>query len=420
MTNITTLSNGVTLLLEPVDSVRSASIGIWANVGSRHETAAQNGICHCLEHMVFKGTTRYSATRLAALTDSVGGQFNAYTTKDATAYYARVLHNHLATAQDILTDMVFHANLRDKDLSLERSVILEEIDMYEDSPEDLVGETLLQAVFPGQALGRPILGSPETLQTLTGKDLQTMRDQAYRGSNLIAAIVGQYNDTDIKNFADVLSTIPASEAVQTQKASYISAVIATDKPLEQNHLCLTFPCLPAGHGRRYIKHLLCGILGGGWSSRLYQALRETHGLCYNVYCNTTSFIDTGLLSVYTALGHDTEDKALRMIGEILASLAHDGPTQDELDRHRESVKASVVIGLESTGSRISHAVHSMKVLGHVATTDEIITGYDAVTVEQIRQLAAETLRQPSFSAVGQVKHTDAYRNLIEKALCLSC
>jgi len=288
------LGNGVILLLEPVDSVRSVAAGLWIGAGSRHESEARNGISHCLEHMAFKGTEKRAAAEIAAQTDAIGGQFNAYTTKESTAFYARVLDNHLPEALDLLTDMVFHAKLDDSDLDTERGVIFEEIGMYEDTPEDLVGERLLEAVYPGQALGRPILGRADSLASFTGANLRVYRDDYFRAPQMIAALAGKFTDSDARLFADLLAAVPAGKPVAGEPAAYRPAFVTADKPLEQNHLCLALPGLATGDERRYAMQLLCGILGGGASSRLYQKLREEHGLCYAVHGYTVTFADTGL------------------------------------------------------------------------------------------------------------------------------
>jgi predicted Zn-dependent peptidase len=323
-----------------------------------------------------------------------------------------VLDSHLADALDILCDMAFNAKFDDGDLDNERNVIAEEIGMYEDSPEDLVGEKLLEAIYPGQALGAPILGSHTTLRSFTGAALRAYRDRFFRPPQLTAALAGKYSDGDAALFERLLTAIPAGNAVKRWDAAYTPTFTVCDKPLEQNHLCLALPGLPAGDGRRYVMQLLCGILGGGASSRLNQKLREEHGLCYAVQSQTATFADTGLLCVYTALSRDTEAKALAMICETLTALACDGPTPIELDRHREQVKANVIMGLESTNARMAHAARSMQVLGYVPSPDELIAGYDAVTAAQVQVLAQELLHDPSFSALGQVQDIDEYRKLI--------
>jgi len=416
MTEIKTLSNGATLLLEHLDHVHSVAVGITLGVGSRHENAAHCGISHCLEHMVFKGTPNYTTAQLAAIMDELGGQFNAFTTKEATTYYAKMLGSHLDRGLNILLDMTFNALLKEEDLVPERAVIIEEIGMYEDSPEDLVGERLFEAIYPNQALGRPILGTNETLHNMTADDLRQFRDKYYRSPQLVVSVAGSFTQAHVDTITKALEALPVGQAVAAEAVNYMPAFITTQKPLEQNHLCLTLPGLRAGDEQRFIKNLMVSILGGGTSSRLYQTLREEHGLCYNVYANSVSFKDAGLIDVITACNKDTEQKALMLACDILTDLADKGPKQDELDRHREQLKANVLMGLESTSARMSYAARSYMTDNRVLTPDEIIAGYDAVTTAQVCDLMRDCLHSPSFSAVGKTADADEYRELIEKSL----
>ena len=418
MTQIQTLESGATLLLERITHVDSCAVGIWFNVGSRHESEAQYGICHYLEHMVFKGTQKRSSAEIASITDTIGGRFNAYTTKETTAYFAHVMSSNLIIAADILTDMVFNAKLDKSDLELERGVILEEISMYEDSPENLVDDKLFRKMYPNQALGHSILGDKTTLDNLTSKDLRKMRDDFYVPQNAIIAIVGNYKDSDVQKVIKMFDDLPVGQKPVKKKAEYLSAFVTLERPLEQNHWYLAMESLPSGHANRFAKHLMTGILGGGWSSRLYQSLRDTHGLCYSVYAHTSPFSDTGILGVYTATNSETEEKSIQTACEILTAMASQGPTQDELDRHREQIKSNVILGLESTNSRMNHAVRSFRAHGRVLSTEEIVASYDAVTCSQVRDLMAETLTSPSFSSVGKVQCADFYQNLVGKFINL--
>ncbi len=410
------LGNGVTLLLEPIDNVLSAAVGLWAGVGSRHELPEQSGISHCLEHMVFKGTPTRSAADIAQLTDAVGGQFNAFTTKECTAFYARVLTSHLPLAIDVLTDMVFHANCHEDDLQNERRVILEEIGMYEDTPEDLVAEQLFARVYPEQSVGLPILGTPESLGNMTGAALRAFRDRYYRAPQLLATLAGRYTDADVARLTQQLEQLPTGQAVSHAPAVYTPAFVGAEKAQEQNHLCLALPGLSWNDERRHALQLLCGMLGGGASSRLYQLLREQKGLCYAVHSYTVSHADTGLLCLYTALGRETEFEALTLLCQVLCQMAEHGPTADELDRCREQLKANVIMSMESTGARASHAARSMLAHGHVPTPELIAAQYDAVTLSDVRALAQHVVQQPSFSAVGQIGAMERYETIIRQFL----
>ena len=407
------LRNGVRLLCEAMPSVRSAAVGLWMGSGSRHEPADLSGVSHALEHMVFKGTRTRSAARLAEEMDAIGGQVNAFTTKELTAFYARALDSHLDTAIDLLGDIFFQPRLAQEDWQTERGVILEEIGMYEDSPEDLVGEELFGAVYSASPLGRPILGKPETLKGITAERMASYMAERYCPQNLVVSLAGRYTDSDRAHLVALLEAMPARSAPDAEPGHYQPAVTTKQKPIEQNHLCLGFPALPAGHPERYALQVLNGILGAGMSSRLFQTVREQKGLCYAIYSFTAAHADTGVLGVYTALGKETEAQALELTLNVIRELTEKGPAEAELDRVREQIKANVMMGLESTSARMHHLGQMELLTGRASTPDEIIEAYDEVTVEKVWDLARRVfdLKQISLSAVGDVEDTDYSKQL---------
>lgn len=406
-----TLPNGVRILTEQIPSVRSAALGIWVGTGSRHEKAAEGGAAHFIEHMVFKGTAGRSAIQIAQEMDAVGGQINAYTTKESTCFYARTLDSHLEQAVDILCDMVFHSRFDQRDVELERGVILEEIDMYEDTPEDLCSERLFAAVYKGTPLARPILGRPATLEKMTGAFLREYQQRHYRGENLVVALAGSFSPRVVEELKGRFAHLERGEPEQVRPVTYRPAITVKKKAIEQNHLTLAFPGLPYGSPQKYTLQLLSSILGGGMSSRLFQEVRERQGLCYSVYSYGAGHAETGLFAIYTALGRDTEGQALDTICRVVREFAEHGPRPEELDRAREQSKANVLMGLESTQSRMSHMGRSELLNGQVPDPDGIIAGYDAVTREDVRQLAEEIFdfSQVSLSAVGRVGRPEEYQ-----------
>ena len=411
MIELTTLNNGVRILTEPMPGMRSASLGIWVGAGSRHETAAENGAAHYIEHMVFKGTETRSAADIAQEMDAIGGQVNAYTTKENTCFYVRALDTHLAQAADVLCDMFFHSAFRQEDVDTERGVILEEIGMYADNPEDLCSERLAAAIYKGSPLARPILGKPSTLEKMTGETLRAWRDTHYRPDNTVVALAGSFSDAVVEDLKARFSAMAPVPAVKTKRAAYRSAFTLKKKAIEQNHITLAFPGLPYGHDKRFALQLLSFILGGGMSSRLWQEVREKQGLCYSVYSYGAGHEDTGLFGIYTALGRETEHQALQSIRSVIDALVQDGVTEQELSRAREQSKASVLMGLESTQSRMSHLGRSTVLSGRVLTPDEIIAAYDAVTREDVLELARTIFdyTQAGLSAVGRVENEAYYR-----------
>ena len=410
-----TLQNGVRILTEPMAGVRSASLGIWVGAGSRHESAAENGAAHFIEHMVFKGTETRSAAQIAQEMDAIGGQVNAYTTKESTCFYVRALDTHLAQAIDILCDMFFHSAFRQEDVDTERGVILEEIGMYADNPEDLCSERLAAAVYKGSSLARPILGKPATLNTMTGESLRAWKDAHYRPDQVVVALAGSFSAAvveDLKARFGAMTPVPKSKH---KAAVFQSAFTLKKKAIEQNHLTLAFPGFPYGHEKRFALQLLSFVLGGGMSSRLWQEVREKRGLCYSIYSYGAGHEDTGLFGIYTALGRETEAQALEAIKTVVTGLVQDGISEDELSRAREQSKASVLMGLESTQSRMSHMGRSALLTGPVLTPDEIIAAYDSVTCEDVLNLA-RTMFDPqnmALSAVGRVGSEEEYRALLK-------
>ena len=405
-----TLPNGARLLTQELPQAQSAALGFFVGVGSRHETASENGAAHFIEHMLFKGTGRRSAAQLARDMDAVGGQVNAYTTKEHTCFYARTLGRHLDRGLDILADMLFHSRFDQGDVELERGVILEEIDMYEDTPEDLVAERLSAAVYKGTALARPILGRQSTLKKMTGPWLADWQKQHYHAGNMVASLAGNFSQEQVRALTDLLSSLEPGPASQITPVSYHPAVTVKKKAIEQNHLILAFPAPSFLDERRQQVALLNALLGGGCSSRLFQQLREQRGLCYTVYSYVADHADTGLLGIYVGLNQEQERAALDLARAVVSDLADHGPSQEEVDRVREQAKANLLMGAESVQARMSHLGGSALLYGKVREEEELVELYDAVTREQLRDLAGELfcMDQASLSAVGRVGSVQDY------------
>ena len=424
-----TLSNGARLLTEYIPGARSAALGFFVGAGSRHERATENGAAHFIEHLSFKGTDRRSAADLAREIDAIGGQVNAYTTKESTCYYARCLDRHLDRASDLLCDMLFHSRFAQEDVELERSVILEEIGMYEDAPEDLCADRLSMAVYKGRPLGRPILGRSSTLNEMTGESLRQWQAEHYCPGSIVVALAGRFEERHITALRERLAALPASTPRRMRDAVYHPAVTVRRKAIEQNHLILAYPGLSYRDDQRYALLLLNSILGGGCSSRLFQELREKRGLCYTVYSYVADHADTGLLGIYTATGSEQEAQALDAVRNIVSDLAEHGPTQEELDRAREQAQAGLLMGLESVQSRMSHLGASGLLMGlesvqsrmshlgasgllygRVREVDELLECYEQVTRQELRQLAQHLFRPQgaSLSAVGRVRAAEEY------------
>ena len=409
-----TLPNGVRILTERVPDIRSATLGIWAATGSRHEAAAENGAAHFIEHMVFKGTSTQSAAEIAQRMDAIGGQVNAFTTKECTCFYARALDSHLSEALDILCSMFFDARFSQEDVETERGVILEEIGMYQDTPDDLCSERLAAAVYKGTPLARPILGTPATLKKMTGPWLKDYMKAHYTPEHIVVSLSGSFSPELVGEIKDRFSEMSPGAHQKEKGAAYQQAFTRKKKAIEQNHLIVAFPSIPLQSPDRFGMQLLSSMLGGGMSSRLFQEVREKRGLCYSVYTYGAGHEDTGLFAIYTALNREMEGEALRTIVETVRDFTERGADQGELDRAREQSKANVLMGLESTTARMNHLARSELYQDKILTPDEIIAAYDAVTLEDIRRLAAETFdwSQVSLSAVGRVAEEEAYREAL--------
>lgn len=408
------LRNGVRVVAERIDHVRSAAIGVWIGNGSRFESAEQNGISHFIEHMIFKGTEKRTARHIASMMDAMGGQSNAFTTKDCTCYYMKVLDTHLHTAAELLADMFLCSSFANEDIELERGVVLEEIDMYEDTPEDVATEKLFEACYEGTALGRPILGTEETLARMDSKALHDYVRKNYHPEDTVVALSGSFSDADLDYICELFGEMQGSGRNQIEPAHYQPRVVIRSKEIEQNHLCLGFPGLPLLDDKRYAYQLMNAIIGGGMSSRLFQTVRERNGMCYSIYSFPSSHVDTGMFSIYVGLGQEDEAKAAKLICNVLRDFCAEGPTREELSRCREQLKSNLLMGLESTNARMHHLGRYELFTDHVISSDELVAAYDAVTADQVRALANEVFRfdQASICAVGNTGDEAYYRSLI--------
>jgi len=409
MHEIIKLPNGVRIICEKISYVRSAAVGIFVDVGSRDEAPSVNGSAHFIEHMLFKRTSKHSAAELAFEMDAIGGQINAYTTRESTCFYARVLDTHLNTAINLLSEMFFDCAFDEAETDSERGVILEEIGMYEDTPDDACYEKLMSGCYKG-ALGRPVLGKPITLAKMSGASLKEFKESHYTAGNIVISLCGNYEDSHLELIKDCFSGMEKSRHKDARPAEYGAHISVRRKKTEQNQFCLAFPSSSVASDDRFALGLLTTVLGGGVSSRLFQNIREKYGLCYSIYSFQSTFADTGLLSVGTAVNKETEIRTLGLIGDELKLFVDDGISEDELKRAREQAKSSLVMSLESTNSRMLKMGNSLLALGKCLTPDELIACYDSVSCEQILNLARERIdySRMSLSALGKTLSSEDY------------
>ncbi|NTU26577.1 insulinase family protein [Bacillus tequilensis] len=385
-----TCQNGVRVVLENNPTVRSVAIGVWIGTGSRHETPEINGISHFLEHMFFKGTSTRSAREIAESFDRIGGQVNAFTSKEYTCYYAKVLDEHANYALDVLADMFFHSTFDENELKKEKNVVYEEIKMYEDAPDDIVHDLLSKATYGNHSLGYPILGTEETLATFNGDSLRQYMHDYYTPDRVVISVAGNISDSFIQDVEKWFGSYEAKgKATGLEKPEFYTEQLTRKKETEQAHLCLGFKGLEVGHERIYDLIVLNNVLGGSMSSRLFQDVREDKGLAYSVYSYHSSYEDSGMLTIYGGTGANQLQQLSETIQETLATLKRDGITSKELENSKEQMKGSLMLSLESTNSKMSRNGKNELLLGKHKTLDEIINELNAVNLERVNGLARQ-------------------------------
>jgi predicted Zn-dependent peptidase len=386
---LTRLENGVRILTEEVPGMRSVSIGIWVENGSRHEEPAQAGTSHFLEHLLFKGTARRTAKEISQAIEDVGGVLNAFTGKETTCYYAKVLDGDLPLAVDLLTDVFLSATLPSDEFVRERDVIVQEILHYEDSPDELVHDLFARAFWPDHSLGRPIAGSVESVMGLDCDMLRAFMRERYRAQRILIAAAGAVgHDALVAATEEEFGRIPAVEAGSGQGAPVATGgVRVTRKPLEQAHVCLGFPAMAQDDPDRYAAQMLNVALGGGMSSRLFQRIREERGRAYSVYSFLNAFSDCGYLGVYAGTSPEWVPEVVALIEETIDDVRRDGLEAREIERARTQLKASLLLGLEASDNRMSRLARGCLVFGRLVGVEEICASLDAVTADDVARVA---------------------------------
>ncbi|SDW12192.1 M16 family metallopeptidase [Litoreibacter albidus] len=401
---LTTLSNGFRIVTEHMPSLESASVGIWVNAGGRHERIEQNGIAHFLEHMAFKGTTRRSALQIAEAIEDVGGYINAYTSREVTAYYARVLKDDVPLAMDVIGDIVRHPVFDPREIEVERGVILQEIGMSLDTPDDVIFDWLQEAAYPGQPIGRTILGPTERVQNFSRADLSGFVAEHYGPQNLILSAAGAVDhDAIVRMAEDMFGDMPSSVSNVADVAKFASGERREVKALEQAHFTFALEAPGYRDDDFYTAQVFASAFGGGMSSRLFQEAREKRGLCYSIYSSIGSYNDTGMMTVYAGTSGDdiagladiTVDELKRAAGDM---------SEAEVARARTQMKAGILMGLESPSSRAERLARIVGIWGRVPPLSETITKIDAVDVAQVRQFAQNlATAQAAMALYGPVE-----------------
>ncbi|WP_433614158.1 M16 family metallopeptidase [Dactylosporangium sp. CA-139114] len=404
----TVLPNGLRILTESIPAMRSVSFGVWVGIGSRDETPTLSGVSHFLEHLLFKGTKRRTALDISAQIEAVGGETNAFTAKEYTCYYARVLDADLPLAIDVVCDLVTDSVLTEADVEVERGVILEEIAMHDDEPGDEVHDVFTEAVYGTHPLGRQISGTVPSISALTRKQIDGFYRRRYRPETMVIAAAGNLDHAKVVRAVRAAfdragwgdAAVPAPRRSRTAKVPTRSGqVVVRNKDTEQAHLVLGCSGYPRQHEDRWALGALNNVLGGGMSSRLFQVIREQRGLAYSVYSFTSQYSDAGLFGVYAGCAPGKVEEVLAITREELTRIAAEGLTDAEVERGKGMLKGAVVLGLEDTGSRMSRLGKGELLYDELLSVDEVLRRVDEVTPEQVRKVTEELLARPMSLAV---------------------
>jgi predicted Zn-dependent peptidase len=413
--SITTLDNGFRIVTENMSGLKSASVGIWIDTGGRNETLKQNGIAHFLEHMAFKGTLKRSSLDIAQAIENVGGYINAYTSREMTAYYARVLENDVPLAIDVISDILLNPIFDKQELETERGVILQEIGQSLDTPDDVIFDWLQETAYPDQPLGRTILGSTERVRNFSRDDLIGFVSDHYGPEQMVLSAAGAINHEEVvsqaKSLFDKKVPIKKSKAVGSL---YSGGELQVEKDLEQAHFALAFEAPGYLSDSIYASQIYSIALGGGMSSRLFQEIREKRGLCYTIFAQAGAYSDTGLLTIYSG----TSSENLKNLSDITISEMKRAAIdfeQAELDRARVQMKAGMLMGLESASSRVERLARMLIIWNRIPSLDEVVQKIDAVSLEDVRAFASNILldQKPSLATYGPAANEISFSKLVD-------
>jgi len=408
----TTLPSGVRVLTEEVPSVFSVSIGIWVTCGSRYELEAERGISHFIEHLLFKGTKTRTAQDIAREIDSLGGILNAFTSKEYTCFFAKVLENHLPRAVELLADTFQNSIFPPEEMERERQVILQEIHQIQDSPDDYIHDLFYKTIFYGHQLGYPITGAEDVIKKLSRDNIGSFMSSAYTAPRVIVSAAGKLTHGKILDLVGDSFAHPGPDpGTSSSPPSPVSNFLSVNfRDLEQVHCCLGIRGLPVNHDQRYTFHLLSTILGGGMSSRLFQEIREKRGWAYSIYSFVSSYLDTGLLVVYFASGEKRVKDISLLCADSLKEFSVKAVTDDELARAKEQLKGHLLLSMESSDSRMTKLARGEIYFGRYITVEDIISGIDKVTAEDVRALAKELFQNNTLcmATLGPIREDQLF------------
>lgn len=391
-----TSPNGVRIISEHIPHVRSVAVGVWVHVGSRHEKTEENGLTHFIEHMLFKGTASRTARQIAEEFDRVGGHVNAFTSKEYTCYYAKVLDHHAKHAVSVLADMFFHSQFDDQELDKERQVVLEEISMVEDTPDDDVHEQLWNVMYPNQPLGSSILGTKETLDTFTSDTIHQFMNHHYRPEHIVISVAGNIPAGFIDHIDSLFGQF-STKSIEPRSKFELPVFHAGEsfksRETEQGHICLGYPALSVKDKHIYDLVVLNNILGGNMSSRLFQEVREEKALAYSIYSYQSSYEDSGAVVIYGGTSSNQLPELKQTIHETIDKVIQEGVTLTEVENAKEQLKGNLMLGLESTNSRMNRNGKNELIFGEHKSYDDVLKSIDEVSIHQVQKLVTEIFNQ---------------------------
>lgn len=404
----TTLDNGLRVVCEKIPYVRSVSIGIWVGTGSRNESKENNGISHFIEHMLFKGTENRTAKQIAECIDNIGGQINAFTGKECTCYYTKTLDTHIDLSVEILADMFFNSKFEKKDIDVERKVILEEIGMYQDAPEELVHDILSEIVWHGNSLGFPILGTQHCLDSIDRDRIKGYMNANYIPKNCVISVAGNFDDDVLLELINKYFgnwDTKNEELSNYDKAEFITNAKIKEKDTEQAHICMGFDGIEHGKDELYTLLAINNIFGGGMSSRLFQKIREEKGLVYSIYSYPSSYKNAGLYTIYAGMKPENIENVIQLVSKEIDTLIKQGISKEDLEKSKEQLKGSYILGLESTSSRMNSIGKSELMLNKIYSPEEVLKRIDNISLDSATKVISQVfnINKMSFTAVGNIK-----------------
>lgn len=416
MSQITTLDNGLRVITQEMKESESLTIEVWADVGSRYENENQGGLSHFLEHMAFKGTSTRTARQIAEEFDSIGGHLNAHTSREHTVYYAKVLKDDFETAADLLSDILLNSTFDAKEMELERGVILQEIAMTNDTPDDIIFDHYQNAAFANQPVGRSILGTEELVRSYSRDDIESYMKSHYCAKNLVLSVAGNIEHAKVVDFAQkTLSGVRTGEKSKKAAAVYTSGVYTEEKDLEQVHLIMGFQGLAYHDDDIYVQQMLSCVFGGGMSSRLFQEVREKRGLAYSVSSFGSAYSDNGMFNIYSATNPEKVNELIGAVSDEIKK-ASDNITQEELGRAKAQARASILMSRESTTSRADSLGRRLSCYNKYVEDQKILDRINKVTTDDMSAMLCKitSSTKPTFTALGKLKNLDSYANIAKK------